>query len=97
MGILNGPPVFYGLHAVRDQYAAMERCEFKPVARGSQILAGQHGIFITIKGPCGDGHTMNYAEARNLRDWLIANVPEKKGRYQWAKKPQDSIFLTKTP
>ena len=84
MGIrVAGPSIFDGLHGVRDLYEAMKRCEFMPVARGSQLLAGKHGRFITIKGPCGDSHTMNYAEARHLRDWLIANVPEKPGACFW--------------
>jgi hypothetical protein len=25
---------------------------------------------VTIAGPCGDGHSMNWAAVKELRDWL---------------------------
>lgn len=50
-----------------------------PIASDSQIKAAVHRgtnqTFVTIQGPCGDGHTMNLREARALRDWLIREVP----------------------
>jgi hypothetical protein len=52
-----------------------------PIAAGSQLLACVHRktqTFVTIQGPCGQGHTMSLAEAKKLRDWLIANVADEK-------------------
>lgn len=31
--------------------------------------------FVSVVGPCGDGHTMSHSAARDLLVWLQANVP----------------------
>lgn len=33
-----------------------------------------HTGLITVKGPCGEGHTMNYDTARKLANWLLSAV-----------------------
>lgn len=44
---------------------------------------GSHGLtgcvdrekrLVSIKGPCGEGHTMNFDAARDLASWLLAVV-----------------------
>jgi hypothetical protein len=56
MGIAN----FRG--TIRDQ-------DFEPV--GDDGLVGViHGHFVVLKGPCGEGHVLSFANARKLRDWL---------------------------
>lgn len=30
---------------------------------------------ISIRGPCGEGHTLSIPEARALRDWLSNHIP----------------------
>jgi hypothetical protein len=50
-----------------------------PVAANSKLSACVHRdrgqTFVSVHGPCGQGHTMNLEEARALRDWLIGNIP----------------------
>lgn len=53
--------------------------ELLPIAAGSELLGRVHRhadkSFVTIKGPCGEGHTMSFDEARNLLRWVARNVP----------------------
>ena len=53
---------------------------FRPIGDSSQLHAAVHiekgATFFTVKGPCGEGHTMSMDEARRLRDWLTDNLPE---------------------
>lgn len=47
-----------------------------PIGPGSELMAIARDGFVSVRGPCGEGHTMSYAEARTLRRWLAENVPE---------------------
>lgn len=50
-----------------------------PISAESELRAAVHHgrtqTFVSVRGPCGEGHTMSLPEARALRDWLIRNVP----------------------
>lgn len=60
-----------------SQYDALA---FSPITRGSQLCGAVHiekgKTFFTVRGPCGEGHTMSIDEAKQLRDWLTENLPE---------------------
>lgn len=49
-----------------------------PIATGSELKAAVWSeagkVFVSIAGPCGQGHTMSIAEASLLRDWLTTNL-----------------------
>lgn len=53
--------------------------ELPLICPGSELRAAVHHgrtqTFVSVRGPCGEGHTMSLPEARALRDWLIRNVP----------------------
>ena len=54
-----------------------DRLDATPIAPGAKLKArfvtNAYGVkFITVTGPCGEGHTMNFEEALQLRDWLNA-------------------------
>lgn len=52
---------------------------FEPIAPASKLEArleypvGGH-LFVTVRGPCGEGHTMSFAEAQQLAEWLLAKT-----------------------
>lgn len=50
----------------------------EPIAEDSELRGAVHSahgaVFFTVKGPCGEGHTMSREEARRLRDWLSTNL-----------------------
>lgn len=53
--------------------------KLSPISSESELCAAVHHgrtqTFVSVRGPCGEGHTMSLPEARALRDWLIRNVP----------------------
>lgn len=47
----------------------------RPIGTHGLVGSAQHGM-ITVRGPCGEGHTMNMEAARELRDWLTEQLVE---------------------
>lgn len=50
----------------------LDMCE--PIGRHG-LVGKVDGELVTIGGPCGAGHVMSIAAARDLRTWLETNLP----------------------